>query len=129
MTTYSGSCHCRAVRFEADGPLEDLEVCNCSICRRTGYVHWYLEPDRFRLESGEAALASYRFGSRVAQHLFCRTCGISPFRRARSDPHKIDVNVRCLEGVEPDALSVTPFDGRNWEETYARLRPGRPSRD
>jgi hypothetical protein len=26
------------------------------------------------------------------------------------------VNVRCLDGVDPDAIATAPFDGRNWEE-------------
>jgi len=34
----------------------------------------------------------------------------------RSDPDKIDVNVRCLEGVDPATLTVDAFDGANWEQ-------------
>ena len=37
----------------------------------------------------------------------------------RSDPDKIDVNVRCLEGVDLAALRVDPFDGANWEQAIA----------
>jgi hypothetical protein len=33
----------------------------------------------------------------------------------RSDPDKIDVNVRCLENVDLDTIKPLPFDGRNWE--------------
>jgi hypothetical protein len=55
-------------------------------------------------------------GIRIEVTHFCRKCGISPFRRPRSVPEKIDVNVRCLEDVDAEALAVTRFDGRNWEE-------------
>jgi len=34
----------------------------------------------------------------------------------RSDPDKIDVNVRCLEGVDVGALAIESFDGANWEQ-------------
>jgi GNAT superfamily N-acetyltransferase len=34
----------------------------------------------------------------------------------RSDPDKISVNVRCLEGVDPDALAIDAFDGTHWEQ-------------
>ncbi len=116
MTTYRGSCHCGALRFEFDGEIRETEVCNCSICRRTGYLHHYVEPADFRLLSGDDELVDYRFGTRVARNLFCRTCGISPFRRARSDPDRWDVNLRCVDGVELDSLPTRFFDGVHWEE-------------
>ena len=125
MPTWVGGCHCGRIRFEADGELTDLSICNCSICSRTGYVHWAIPPERFRLTSGVDAYATYEFGTRVAKHHFCRICGISPFRVARSDPDKIDVNARCLEGVDLDALTATRFDGRNWEAAFARERSGK----
>jgi hypothetical protein len=120
MPSYRGSCHCGAIRFEAEGALEGLEVCNCSLCTRTGYVHWYVPPERFRLLSGAEAIETYQFGTRTAKNHFCRTCGISPFRRARSNPDEVDVNVRCLEGVELDGVVVKRFDGRHWEEAMRR---------
>jgi len=120
MTTYRGSCHCGRIRLEADGELEAVSICNCSICHRTGYLHWTVPPDAFRLVAGEGEYATYEFGSRVAKHYFCRTCGISPFRVARSEPDRIDVNVRCLEGVDVETLSVSRFDGQNWEQEMER---------
>jgi len=114
-TIHRGGCHCGAVRFEVRGPIEGLEVCNCSICRRTGYVHWYVAPERFALLTPEDAFATYQFGTSAAKHHFCKTCGISPFRRARSNPEEVDVNVRCVEGVDLEALDATRFDGQNWE--------------
>jgi hypothetical protein len=116
MATYRGSCHCGGIRLEVTGEIEGLEVCNCSICSRTGYLHWYVLPEQFRLLTPEDMIQTYQFGTMTAENHFCRKCGISPFRRARSDPGKIDVNVRCLEDVDVDALAVKRFDGRNWEE-------------
>jgi hypothetical protein len=120
VPTWRGSCHCGRIRFEADGELTGLSVCNCSICRRTGYLHWTIPLERFRLLAGADDIATYEFGTRVAKHHFCRVCGISPFRRARSDPDQMDVNARCLEGVDLAALPTTPFDGQNWEAAFAR---------
>ena len=122
MPTYRGSCHCGAIAFEADGELVGLEECNCSICAKTAYVHWYVQPEHFRLLTREGAMENYQFGTRTAANLFCRTCGISPFRRPRSDPGKLDINVRCLEGVDLDSLEVGLFDGLNWERAIQEQR-------
>lgn len=68
---------------------------------------------------GKDALETYRFGTGVAQHRFCRVCGVSGFYVPRSHPDKIDVNVRCLDGVDLGSVRVRPFDGRNWEQSVA----------
>jgi len=120
VPTYRGSCHCGAIRYEVDGELDDLDVCNCSICVRSAYIHWGVDPEHFRLLTPWSAIGTYEFGTRTAKHHFCRTCGISPFRVSRSEPGKITVNARCLEGVDPETLSVTRFDGVRWEEEMTR---------
>jgi hypothetical protein len=115
MMRYSGGCHCGAVRFEVDAPEQLVcEDCNCSICAKSGFLHLIVPKSRFRLLAGEHELATYTFNTHVAQHYFCRTCGIKPFYVPRSNPDGIDVNVRCLDSP-PDSLLVRPFDGRNWE--------------
>ena len=116
MPSYRGSCHCGAIRLEVTGSIEDVGICNCSICSRTAYLHWEVEPGQFRLLTAEDPIRSYQFGTQTSKNYFCGTCGISPFRRSRSAPDKIDVNVRCLDGVDVETLRVVPFDGRNWEE-------------
>ena len=90
----------------------------CSICTRTGYLHWNVSPDQVRVTRGDGDWTSYRFGTRVADHRFCPTCGISPLRIARSDPDMIDVNARCLDDVDVERLPVSRFDGRNWEAAF-----------
>ncbi|HZZ94949.1 MAG TPA: GFA family protein [Usitatibacter sp.] len=114
---HPGSCHCGAVRFEVDAPARVVCLdCNCSICTRTGYLHLIVPVSRFRLLQGESHLATYMFGTGVAKHYFCRTCGIKPFYVPRSNPDGIDVNVRCLD-PSPAEIEVRNFDGRNWEES------------
>lgn len=118
---YSGSCHCGAVRFEVDAPDEiEAEDCNCSICRRSGYLHLIVPRSRFRLLSGEDMLSTYAFNTGVARHTFCRTCGIKPFYTPRSNPDGVDVNVRCLE-PQPARLRIVAFDGQHWEQNAHRL--------
>jgi hypothetical protein len=76
---------------------------------------------RFELTSGEGALTSYRFNTGVAQHLFCRVCGVKSFYRPRSNPDGWSVNARCLDKATAPALILSEFDGRNWEAHAGEL--------
>ena len=113
-----GGCHCGFVRFVVQGRPRAALLCNCSICTMKGYLHWVVPRSRFRLVSpdDESALPVYRFGTRVAAHFFCPVCGVSAFYLPRSDPDRIDVNLRCVDGVDVDGLPVERFDGQRWEE-------------
>jgi hypothetical protein len=126
MAMQTGGCHCGRVRFEVDGAPQDVVECNCSICSRKGYLHWIVPRSAFRLVAGDDALTTYRFGTGVAQHRFCRECGVASFYVPRSHPDGIDVNVRCLDGVDAASLPRRPFDGRNWEGSVDALRATTP---
>jgi hypothetical protein len=112
---YQGGCHCGAIKFEVDAP-EDIEVdgCNCSVCRMTGFLHLIVAGSKFRLLSGKEFITTYHFNTGVAKHLFCKVCGIKSFYIPRSNPDGIDVNARCLS-TQPRSMKVVPFDGQNWE--------------
>ena len=112
---YFGSCHCGAVEFEVQAP-ETLKClnCNCSICALVGYLHLIVPKSKFSLKKGKNNLSTYTFDTGVAQHLFCKTCGIKSFYIPRSNPNGIDVNVRCLT-PPPRELRIEDFDGQNWE--------------
>lgn len=128
LKTYSGSCHCGAVRFEVQVTADErvVEDCNCSICRKKGFLHLILSPDRFTLLSGQDSLITYTFNTHTAQHRFCKHCGIHAFYTPRSHPDKIDVNVRCLDGDVLQEFTIVPFDGQNWEANIEILKTRKP---
>ena len=85
----------------------------------TGFLHVIVPHADFTLDSGGDALASYRFGTGAAEHLFCSKCGVKSFYQPRSHPDAWSVNAHCLD--EPVELVVDWFDGVNWEEAKACL--------
>lgn len=132
LKTYQGSCHCGAVRFEADLDLtRSTYRCNCSICRRTRFWAAVAREDGFRLLAGEAELTQYLFNSRKNQHYFCRHCGVRPFGIGTETPigRMYGVNLGCLEGVSEEELARLPVarvDGphdrwQNAPEHFAHL--------
>src|SRR5580704_5225461 len=122
---YEGGCHCGRVSFRVTADLSRVTECNCSMCAKKGFLHLIVAPEQFELLSGKDALTTYRFNTGVAQHTFCSTCGIHPLYVPRSDPDKIDVNVRCLDGVDVSKLDVKVFDGKNWEHAMTGRVPWR----
>jgi hypothetical protein len=117
--SYEGGCHCGHVRFRALVDLDAVSECNCSMCTKKGIVHAIIAPEKFELLSGKDALTTYAFNTGVAKHTFCKHCGIHAFYVPRSHPDKIDVNARCLDGVDVASLRPSLFDGQNWEATMA----------
>jgi hypothetical protein len=116
VITHSGGCHCGRVRFAVIAP-KSLRVseCNCSICSKAGYLHLVVPADQFKLLSGSDTLKTYSFNTHTAKHLFCSVCGIKSFYVPRSHPDGISVNARCIDSETIEELTVTPFNGREWE--------------
>ena len=124
MTTHTGGCHCGRVCFEVDAPaIIDATECNCSICRKSGFLHLLVSVDEFRLLQGEDALLTYTFNTGIAKHRFCKHCGVKSFYVPRSHPDGISVNVRCLDEETVEAVNITAFDGQNWEQNVSKLSP------
>ena len=121
MPSYTGGCHCGRVRFEVSGQIDRVLDCNCSICRKKGFLHWIVEPEQFRLVSSADTLSLYEFHTKQAKHYFCSACGISSYYIPRSHPNMIDVNLRCVDGVNLEELEVERFNGQDWEQARADL--------
>ena len=112
LKTYQGSCHCGAVRFEADLDLAQSSYrCNCSICRRNRFWPAIATPERFRLLAGADVLTEYLFNRKKNQHFFCKVCGVRPFGVGNDTPigRMYGVNIGCLEGVSEEELSKIPI--------------------
>jgi hypothetical protein len=115
MQTFSGSCHCGAVRFEVTSDLSEAGECNCSICTRVGWIMVSVKPSQFRQLSGGNAQTDYQFGKKTMHHLFCSTCGVHSFGRyGVGKDEKVIVNVRCLKDVDPSALKIGHVDGKSY---------------
>ncbi|HSD92980.1 MAG TPA: GFA family protein [Methyloceanibacter sp.] len=115
MQIYRGGCHCGCVRYEVETTLDPVISCNCSICQKQGSLWAFPKPEQFTLLSGADDLADYQFNRKIIHHLFCRNCGVAPFARGKNadGSEAVSINVRCLDDLDLDALTLTPFDGKS----------------
>ena len=113
---YTGGCQCGAVAYDVDIDLDNTITCNCSRCRKMGFVLAFTARDAFRLKSGESALTEYLFNKQAIRHLFCKVCGVESFAYgAMPDGSPVAaINVNCLDGVDPRSLNSQHVDGRSY---------------
>jgi hypothetical protein len=125
LKTYSGSCHCGAVRFETEADIAAGTVkCNCSSCTKARSWLIFVKADRFRLIAGAGSQAEYQWtppghaGPTIQFH-FCTICGI---RTPASGELEMmggacyAVQVPLLEGIDLEELAAAPVhyvDGRH----------------
>jgi len=137
LKTYTGSCHCGAIRYEAELDLAaGSNRCNCSWCFKGRSWFAVAEgPERFRLRSGADAMTEYRWTPPskphpFLTHVFCRHCGVRVFARGQFPPPGTAfhaVHLTTLDDASIDELAASPLrfaDGRNdrFDQPPADLR-------
>ena len=86
-----------------------------AMCQGPGVqVVAFVPAGAFTLQSGQENLQDYRFYKHVIHHLFCHACGVEAFARgtAPDGAEMVAVNVRCLDEVDLETITPTPFNGR-----------------
>ncbi|EGG15422.1 hypothetical protein DFA_10257 [Cavenderia fasciculata] len=115
VTTYHGSCHCGAVKYEVDLDLNRTKLgkCNCSICSKIRILGTIVKPDCFRIIQGKDNLTDYQFGTKSSHHTFCKTCGVHPFGEGFIEQiggAYVGIAINCLDDVteeQKDSMFVS----------------------
>ena len=111
------TCHCGGVEAQVEVPeigFKKVMRCNCTLCKRKGYIIGVVGPDDFKIVKGQNLLKLYQYHSKTAKHYFCTNCGIHTHNRPRIDPRIYGVNIACVDGIKPFELKNIPVnDGEN----------------
>lgn len=113
---HQGSCHCKAVQYEAELDLEQpVFECNCSHCQVKGFLLQFIGAEQFKLISGDDVLTEYRFNTQKLSHQFCSICGVQCFARGEKDGQPTyAINVRTVDGLDIGALTRTAVNGKDF---------------
>jgi hypothetical protein len=122
MQTKTGGCHCGQVKFEITHPFDEVIECDCSMCKKKGFLHLIVDKENFKLIADESSLSDYQFNTKTAHHLFCKTCGICSYYIPRSHPDGFSVNARCVDDLDLSKVKRTKFEGSNWEENIEKIK-------
>ena len=108
-------CHCGRVEVDVkfDNGLENIRRCDCSLCRRKGVVMAMVPTTHLRVTKGQDNLTLYQWNTKVAEHYFCKTCGIYTHHKRKSNPNQYGINIACIEGVNPYSYGKVPVGNGN----------------
>jgi hypothetical protein len=109
------SCHCGAVRFAVETAPDDVNDCNCSICRRYGTLWAYYQRPQVRFEAGNGPTDIYIWGDRELEFHRCEACGCVTHWEAIDKGHaRMGINARLLPADVVKAIPVRHGDGAAW---------------
>ncbi|RYP54658.1 hypothetical protein DL768_000594 [Monosporascus sp. mg162] len=121
-----------------EGPIYD---CNCSICRRHGYIWIYPSKEQVEIQ-GEENLGAYAFGTHAWPKTFCKTCGVPVHNELQAltdeqlgkfsedvrnfilgHAHMKPINIRLLNGINTKELNVSRVDGYSRPPVFVEPQP------
>lgn len=100
--TIAGGCQCGAVRYRLSAPMQRVEHCHCSMCRRLHgalFASFGIARRADLRLSGEDRLGGYRSSPGVHRR-FCRGCGGQIAVDVDSDPERV---ILCLGSLDAGA--------------------------
>lgn len=116
--TYSGRCHCGAIRYQLSGEPNHVAICHCSDCRRSAgapMVSWAMFPEAaLTVTQGQPKTIN---SSGTAMRSFCGDCGTGLFyRNAVVLPGIVDVQSATLDDPEalPPGVQIQTAERLRW---------------
>ena len=110
-------CHCGEVELEikeSERALNKFLRCNCTLCKKKGYIMTFAPITDVKITKGEDKLKLYQYHTKVAEHYFCPDCGIYTHHKMRSRPDMFGLNVGCIDDIDQFQLeNVGLNDGQN----------------
>jgi hypothetical protein len=135
MSTMTGSCLCRAIRYEVSVPIAELRACHCKDCQKSsgtgGSVNAMIPTSGFRITHGAPRRYSVTADSgRTLHRFFCGECGSPLFSRREIVPETTSLRIGTLDNPPPMKITANIWinSARPWAHIDAATQqfPGQP---
>ncbi len=96
------ACHCGAVKVTVPSKPQDINECQCTLCRRYGAAWAYYHPSNVSITvSPSTPTRQYVWGDREIEFHFCSVCGCVTHWKFIVESGEMGVNTRMMD---PDAV-------------------------
>ena len=97
----SGGCLCGGIRYALHAPIEGMDHCHCSMCRKAHgaafATYGRVARSGHQLDDDEGLLERYRSSDAVTRS-FCRRCGANLLFEHAAMPDAVVVPIGSLDG-------------------------------
>ena len=131
----TGSCLCRAIRYEVTVPIAELRHCHCADCQKSsgagGSVNAMIPSSGFRITQGTPKRFTKTADSgRTLHRFFCGDCGSPLFSRREILPEITSLRIGTLDNAPPMkiAINIWTESARPWAhiDPQSKQFPGQP---
>lgn len=131
----TGSCLCRAIRYEVTAPITELRACHCKDCQKSsgagGSVNAMIASSAFRITHGTPGRYTVTADSgRILHRFFCGGCGSPIYSRREVLPEVTSLRIGTLDNAPPMRITTNIWtkSARPWAHIDPQTQqfPGQP---
>ena len=122
----TGSCLCKAVRYEVSAPITELRACHCKDCQKAsgtaGSVNAMIPSSGLRITQGTPKRFSGTADSgRTLHRFFCGDCGSPLFSRRELTPENSGLRIGTLD--DSSGMKITANIWTKSARPWAHIDP------
>jgi hypothetical protein len=131
----TGSCLCRAIRYEVNIPITELRQCHCTDCQKVsgagGTVNALIASSAFRITHGEPRrFTKVADSGRTLHRFFCADCGSPIYSQREVTPEMMTLRAGTLDNAPPMKVfaHIWTASARPWAhiDPATQRFPGQP---
>ncbi|MEM8726434.1 MAG: GFA family protein [Pseudomonadota bacterium] len=109
-------CHCGAVSVTLAMKPEYVNLCDCSLCARSGGAWGYYASADVKISGETKAYRRKDYPEPAVEMHFCPTCGTTTHwvTTEHLELDRVGVNMRIFDPAELTGIEARTIYGRNW---------------